>query len=604
MKLQICRNRNYHFGTRRDVYMKNALKKSISVVLVITMLFTGATFAGAEDTPAADNSSIIFVTNAINGLLNMVFKGFGALFPKNFATVDEYYAGESENFYEGMDSFLDAPAEDAQWHLGFGKESIVPQNLKDGSKEYYTGGYFTQKIDGVYDDQGANAIALNDNSGRGTVVMVSVDGIGINNADVRTIRSEAERKLAELGIKSDIVAININATHCHTVPDTQGFGLALIPKVFRNIFSFLPFLEPSRSIDPEVYEMLINGTSDAIVEAYRNMESGELYYFETVGIGRSERNQTFPDDEYDYIFNKRYNKEGYQHTIACFRFVPDNPNSMPTVFANLGAHPTTINRETELLSADFPHYIEEKMNEAGINFAFIQGAQSPISVNKGGVKTQSVVDEVNAEIAADPSSEAYANAKMIGYEFARLILEAQENARPIAPVINIKMAEVTVPMDYGLMQLGVVSGLLGTTTVKDESSPCGYSVITEVGYLEIGTDIVMLTVPGELIPQLVYGEVVDKTESYLGKDWELDITSELVGEGKTVLVMGLCNDALGYIVPDNDYAPFIADSLWNTDLGEKLFGPAQRHYEEMLSTGSKAGSTIMGALNELVSDWQ
>ncbi len=64
--------------------------------------------------------------------------------------------------------------------------------------------------------------------------------------------------------------------------------------------------------------------------------------------------------------------------------------------------------------------------------------------------------------------------------------------------------------------------------------------------------------------------------------------------------MGLCNDAIGYIVPDNDYAPFIADSLWNTELGEKLWGKPQRHYEEMLSTGSKAGSTVIGALNEIV----
>ena len=110
----------------------------------------------------------------------------------------------------------------------------------------------------------------------------------------------------------------------------------------------------------------------------------------------------------------------------------------------------------------------------------------------------------------------------------------------------------------------------------------------------------MLTVPGELVPQLVYGNVVDKTQSYLGTDWELEYTSELVGEGKTVLVMGLCNDAIGYIVPDNDYAPFIADSLWNTEMGEKLFGKPQRHYEEMLSAGSKAGSTVIGALNDIV----
>lgn len=583
--------------------MKNKLKKAISVILAFTLMFSGSVFAVAEDAEAADNRGIIFTSNLINGILNTVFMGFGALFPKDFDTVDEYYSAENENFYVGTENFLDAPAEGARWNLGFGKASMVPENLRDGSKEYYTGGYFTQKINGVFDDQGANAVAINDNSGRGTVVMVMVDGIGVCNADVRLMREQAAAKLADAGIENDIVAINVNSTHCHTVIDTQGFGLApLIKTVFQNLFSFLPFIDKTRSIDSEFHGLMINGAAEAIVEAYKNMESGELYYYETAGIGRSARNDNYPDDEYDYIFNKRYNTEGYQHVIACFKFVPDNAESKPTVLANLGGHPTTINRATELLSADYPNYIEEKLNDAGMNFAFIQGAQSPISVNASGVKTEEILNEVNEQIAADPIVEDYAQAKRLGYEFARLIIEAEQNAKKVDPVINVRMAEVTVPLEYGLLELGAVSGLLGMTTVRDKSAPSNFSIISEVGYLEFGTDIVMLTVPGELIPQLVYGNVVDKTESYLGTDWELECTADIIGDDKTVLVMGLCNDAIGYIVPDNDYAPFIADSLWNTDLGEKLFGTPHRHYEEMLSTGSKAGSTVMGALNNLVKE--
>ena len=583
--------------------MKKEAKKVVSLILAFAMMFSGVSVAFASD-EAADNSGVMFATNMINGLLEGVFVGFGALFPKDFETVDEYYAGESENFYEGTEEFLDKPAAGAKWNLGFGKASVVPENLKDGSKEYYTGGYFTQKINGVFDDQGVNAIALNDNSGRGTVVMAAVDGIGVCNDDVRTIRAEAERKLKEQGVKSDIVAININATHCHTVIDTQGFGLEpLIKTIFQNLFSFLPFVEKTRSVDPEFHDCLIDGASDAIVEAYLNLEPGKLSYFETAGIGYSERNNNYLDDEYGYIFNKRYDMEGYQHVIACFKFVPDNSESTPTVFANVGGHPTTINRETKLLSADYPHYTEQKMNEAGVNFMFVQGAQSPISVNAGGVETEEIIAEVDEEIAADARVEDYKQAKKLGYEFARIILEAEENAKPVDPVLNVRMAEVTVPLEYGLMELGAVSGLLGFTTVRDKSAPAGYSVISEVGYLELGTDIVLLTVPGELIPQLVWGNVVDKTQSYTGTDWELEYTADLVGEGKTVLVMGLCNDAIGYIVPDNDYAPFIADSLWNTDLGEKLWGKPQRHYEEMLSTGSMAGSTVIGALNSIVKEY-
>lgn len=585
--------------------MKKNIQKIISLILAITVLLTGTVFASANDAEAADNSKLIAVTNMVNGLLNAVFKGFGSLFPNDFITAEEYYAGESENFYEGNDVFLDAPAQDAKWNLGFGKASIVPESLINGEKAFYTGGYFTQKVDGVFDDQGVNAVALSDNSGRGTVVMASIDGVGVTNADVRTIRAEAERKLEEQGIDSDIVAINIGSTHAHTVIDTQGFGLEpLLLGIFKNIFSRFPFIESTRSIDEEFYNYMIDGASDAIAQAYMNMESGELYYFETAGIGRSERNGTYPDDEYDYLYNKRYNTEGYQNVIACFKFVPDNTESAPTVFANLGGHPTTINRATKLLSADYPHYIETKLNDAGMNFMFIQGAQSPVSVSASNVKTEEILAEIDAEIALDERVNDYAQTKKLGYEFARLIIDAQSDAVSVAPVLNVKMSEVTIPLEYGLLELGAVSGLLGMTTVRDSSAPAGYSVISEVGYLEIGTDIALLTVPGELVPQLVYGNVVDKTQSYLGTDWEYECTADIIGEDKTVLVMGLCNDAIGYIVPDNDYAPFIADSIWNNDLGIKLFGEYHSHYEEMLSTGSHAGSTVIGALNELVKEYK
>lgn len=585
--------------------MKKSLKGIISLFLAVVLMFSGSATAFAADNSAepADNRALIAVAGTLNGVFNVVFKAFGSLFPDGFQTVDEYYAAENENFYEGMNEFLDEPAEGAKWNLGFGKASMVPENLKDGSKEYYTGGYFTQKINGVLDDQGANAVALNDNSGRGTVVMVAIDGVGVNNADVRTMRAEAERKLEEMGVDSDIVAININSTHCHTVIDTQGFGLELIAKVFHNILSaYVPFMKPIRSINSEFYDLMIDGASDAIVEAYLNMEPGNLYYYETAGIGRSERNGTYPDDEYGYLYNKRYNTEAYQNFIACFKFVPDNAESAPTVIANLGGHPTTINRSTKLLSADYPHYVETKLNEAGMNFMFVQGAQSPVSVNAGAVETEEVLNEVNAEIAADPSLEPYTQTKKLGYEFARLIIAGQDDMQIVEPVLNVRMNEVTIPVEYGLMELGAVSHLLGTTTVYDEESSTGYSIISEIGYMEIGTDIVILTVPGELVPQLVFGEVVDKTEAYLGTDWELECTADIIGEDKTVLVMGLCNDAIGYILPDNDYAPFIADALWNSDIGKKLFGEYHNHYEEMLSMGSKTGSTVIGALNNLVKD--
>ena len=586
--------------------MNRLSKKIISIILAFSLIIGCSASAYAADTTKSDNSKIIAATNAINGILDGAFAVFGAMFPKgDMPTVDEYYEAESKNFYEGTENLLDSPADGAKWSLGFAKESIVPENLADGSKEYYTGGYFTQKVSSVYDDQTVHAIALADGSERGTAIFASIDGIGVGNADIREIRALAERKLKESGIESDIIAININSTHCHTVIDTQGFSLALIPKALNNLFSWLPFIDPVRSIDEEFLDIMIDGASDAIVNAYKNMESGSLYYFETAGIGKNEETGVYAEDKYGYLTNKRYDTEGFQHKFACFKFVPDNESSTETVFSNLGAHPTTIDRATDKLSSDFPCYIEKKINESGMNFMFIQGAQSPISVRKSGVETESVIKEVEAEIAADSTVSDYRAAKSLGYEFARLIIEAQDSAKPVAPLLNVKMAECTVPLDRGLLQLGASSQLLGFTTVKDKESPSNFSIITEVGYIEIGTDIVMLTVPGELIPQLVYGNVVTAEDAYLGTDWNIQCTEALIDADKTVLVMGLCNDAIGYIIPDNDYAPFIADSLWALEIGdrkigEEIFGEYHRHYEETLSTGSKAASSVMTALNELV----
>ncbi len=578
--------------------MTKSKKTVISLIIITAMLFSTGTCAFASDAQPADNSSIIFATNVVNSIINGVFSLLSSAFPKDDLPTFENY--KTQNFYEGTKEFIDEPSEGAQWKLGFGVESIVPADLADGTKPYYTGGYFTQKIDSVFDDQRVHAIALNDGSDRGTAIFATIDGIGVCNADIRAIRARAEERIKALGLDSDIIAININATHCHTVPDTQGFGLSLIPKIFHNIAANLPFINPIRSIDKTVLEVMINGAADAIVEAYTGMESGSLYYFETAGIAKDEETGVYPNDEYSYIRNKRYDTEGYQNFFACFKFVPDNTESRPTIFTNIGAHPTTINRETKKLSADFPAYIEAEINNSGMNFMFIQGAQSPISVKKDSVQTTEILDKVNAEIVADPSLEDYRAAKTLGYEFARLILEAQDSSTEVEPLLNVRMSECKIKLDTGLIQLGAAAQLLGTTTVLDPESESGYSIITEVGYVELGTDIVMLTVPGELIPQLVYGNVVDASEAYLGTDWEIDCTADLIGDNKTILVMGLCNDAIGYIIPDNDFAPFIADSLWNSDIGEKLFGEYHRHYEEMLTAGSTSASSIMTAINTLV----
>ncbi len=575
--------------------MKKLYRSFIAILLVFTMMFSAnstVAFAIGEQ----GSNPIYTVTNVLGGFIDGLIKLIGVLAPTpDYPTVEEYFATGSENFYEGTENFIDSAAEGAKWSLGFGKESIVPDNLRDGSKKYYTGGYFTQKVNGVFDDQKAVAIALNDGSGRGTTIFASIDGIGVNNGDIRAIRAAVEQKLKAKGVESDINAININATHCHTVIDTQGIGLDLLPKILLSFFG-----GAKRSMNTDFLEIMVDRTADAIVEAYMNKETGSLYYFETADMGKDEENGLYLDDEYPYLVNKRYYTEGYQHLFACFKFVPDNEESVGTIFTNIGAHPTVVDETTKLLSADFPAFMEEKINGAGMNFMFIQGAQAPVSVNKWADIPEVTDNELAAKIAADPVAKDYETAILLGYEYARLILEAQNNVKEIEPILNVKMTEYAIGLETGLFGYGATEGFIGTTTVKDASSKTGYSIITEAGYIEIGKEIVLLTAPGEIVPQLIYGNVVSAEESYRGTRWTYEATASLVPEGKTVLVIGLCNDAIGYILPDNDYAHFITDVIWDMDGADKFFGPYRRHYEELLSAGSSAGSTTVSVLNELV----
>lgn len=574
--------------------MKKQISSFIAIFLIFTMLFS--VNSSAAISTQEHNAAIKSVTNVLGGIIDGAIKLLGFLAPTpDYPTVEEYFSTESENFYKGTETFIDNSVDGAKWSLGFGKESLVPDNLLDGSKKYYTGGYFTQKVDGVFDDQKAIAVALNDGLGRGTTVFASIDGIGVTNGDIRDIRAAVEKKLDDKGIDSDLNAVNINTTHCHTVIDTQGIGLDLLPKIFLSFF-----VGAKRSMDTEFLEIMIERTADAIVEAYMNMESGSLYYFETVGIGKEDTYGLYPEDEYPYVSSKRYFTEGYQHSFACFKFVPDNKDSAETLLANIGAHPTVVDESTNLLSADFPAFMEEKINDAGMNFMFIQGAQAPVSVNKWAEMPETVVNDVDAKIKVNPVAEDYKTAILLGYEYARLILDAQDNTKEVEPILNVKMKEYVIRLETGLLGYGATEGFIGTTTVEDASSETGYSIVTEAGYIEIGKDIVLLTVPGEIVPQLIYGNVVSAEESYHGTEWNLEPTASLVPEGKTVLVMGLCNDAIGYILPDNDYAHFIADTIWDMDGADRFFGPYHRHYEELLSTGSKAGSTTISVLNELL----
>ena len=102
--------------------------------------------------------------------------------------------------------------------------------------------------------------------------------------------------------------------------------------------------------------------------------------------------------------------------------------------------------------------------------------------------------------------------------------------------------------------------------------------------MEIG-GVKVAFMPGEIVQDLICGGgSLTADGSYSGKAFECKTIYELFGED--AICFGLMNDALGYVVPDNDYTMAL--------LGD--------HYQEMISLGRYAGSTIMNGFAEIAEE--
>ena len=74
--------------------------------------------------------------------------------------------------------------------------------------------------------------------------------------------------------------------------------------------------------------------------------------------------------------------------------------------------------------------------------------------------------------------------------------------------------------------------------------------------MEIGENLAFAIIPGELAPEIAYGGCLGADYSWSGEDWDYPSFQEIVTENagdRELHVLGLANDQIGYIVPDNNY---------------------------------------------------
>ena len=118
---------------------------------------------------------------------------------------------------------------------------------------------------------------------------------------------------------------------------------------------------------------------------------------------------------------------------------------------------------------------------------------------------------------------------------------------------------------------------------------------SEINYFEIDT-LKILMLPCEIFPELVYGGYLPAEESATGYGAEINPTPLQKIVGDDVMIIGLANDELGYVLPPNDYilnedAPYFENAR---DIHDR------RHYEETNSTGRNTARTILNETDKLI----
>lgn len=526
---------------------------------------------------------------------------------------------KSQDFYAGTDEIIDEPVHNSQWQLGYANASLLPSDWQ--TKDYYLGGYidpnngFSNKVESIVDDMKIRIIAMDDSSGRGLSIFATIDSIGVSNLYIRQIRAELEKLLK--GRNIEIASVNVAATHSHSGIDTQGLWTNLFPKLIGNLvkgWTRLGTLE--KGVDEDYMKFVVDVSAKAMVKAIDDMKTGTLTYSKKEIDG-------------EYFNNKnRDAATSKDNTVTRLIFTPNDVNATPTIIANMAGHPDVAGLPTDdgkgtgrELCGEYVYYIEKYLNgyrnenvavnegANGYNFYFINGAIAGIYMGRGlsgdGVPTVHRYEEsirYGTEIGRIllalnmTEEEILANDNISGKSIIEAEMKKHGLSEPgytiwykgwtpveeieLDPILNVRVKEIRIPVTNNFIKLAGRANLVSYNILKTEKGT--YEVVSETGYVEIGNVMKAVMVPGEIVTDIIYGGGSLTAEgSFSCQDFQYKSVCEIFGD-KELTAFGLCNDALGYIVPDNDYSLI--------------------SYHELISLGKYAASSIVGALSEIAKE--
>lgn len=436
---------------------------------------------------------------------------------------------------------------------GFGVVNVTPE-LKPDRPIWLAGKEMNRAATGVHDPLFARAVVLR-NAGR-KIALVSVDSIGLPYPSV--MRARAELK--------DFAYVLVASTHSHDSPDVIGIW------------------GPSPSVSGVVPEY-VTFVEQKIVEAVHKAD-------EAATTARAE--YATADDESllgDFRLPEVY--DGVLRLLRFTRIADGKTLGLVVQWNSHGVEPA----KNALVSRDYMGATVDSLEKRhACRVMFFQGAIGGLM----GTPKKLVDDAKAGRIPSD----SFGFIDACGVAIADLADRALKDAQPIklTPLV-VSARPIMIPLDNEGYRAATAAGVLtrpvfawkGTREQRGEQIAPGkadgeQAMETEVAYLRLG-ELHVAAIPGELYPELVYGKFQEPADPGADfRDASLETPVAKILPGPKIMVLGLANDEVGYILPKRqwDVAPPFA------------YGRTSSQYGEKNSVGPETAQMLMEALADRV----
>lgn len=401
-----------------------------------------------------------------------------------------------------------------RWEPG---EPFDDRNANGVLDTLWMGGMGPRQPTGVLDDLWARAVAFD--FGGKAVVVVAVDTLGVSMRRADAIRRRVV-KGAPAGLDVAAGRIVIAATHTHAGPDTIGiFGPDDLTAAWDG--AYLDFIEDQATA--------------AALEALGSLREARLFFAEGACGADCVVDPDPPEHTDPYVGILQARDVAGGEVIA--------------TLVSVANHPEALWGRNTLISSDFPHVLRER-----------------IEADQGGMAVYVSADEGLMQTPAKDVPEGPDRMDHIGNLYADAVLAALGAAVEVPPEAPVTFGQATIPtrLDnvglYVAVQLDIAEGYKEYLYWIEDDPMCGDMGCLDVPVtaLRLGDVATVVTFPGEVVPELVTGEITTPWELgdalvYPNAPHEPALVDHLATPGR--FVVGLANAEVGYIYPKCTYAP-------------------------------------------------